>query len=58
MYDHNFNERKMIDTIKLLLRSLLLYYGGHLLNILAHEVGEIHHSHPSKVHQKSDMIGI
>ena len=35
-----------------------MYYGDHLLNILAHEVGEIHHSRPGKVHQHPDMIGI
>jgi len=51
MHDHNLNERKMIYTIELLLRSLLLYQGGHLLNVLAHEVGDIHHPHPGKVHQ-------
>lgn len=58
MDDHNFNERKMIYTVALLLRSILLYYGGHPLIISTHGVGEIHHSHHGKMHQQFDMVGI
>ena len=58
MHNHNFDECKVIDIVILLLRSFPLHEGGHLLNIPAHEVREVHHSHPGKIHQQPDMIGI
>ena len=40
------------------MRRLPLNQGGHLLNIPANKIGEIHHSHPSEVHQRSDVVSI
>ena len=35
-----------------------MHYGGHLLNVPVNKIFEVHHSHPSEVHQQSDMVGI
>ena len=58
MHSHNFDECKVIDTTILLLRSFPLHESGHLLNILAHKIREVHHPHPGEMHQQPDMIGI
>ena len=58
MNDHNFNERKMVNIVELLLRSLVLHYSGHLLDISTHEVRDLHDPYPSKMHQQPNMISI
>ena len=35
-----------------------MHYGGHLLNVPANKIGEVHHSHPSEVHQYFDVVSI
>jgi len=42
----------MVNTIELLLRSLVLHYGGHLIYVSAHEVRDVHHPYLGKMHQK------
>ena len=58
MNDHNFDESKMINIVELLLRGLMLHKGGHLLYVLAYEIRNVHHPHPSKMHQQPDVIRI
>jgi len=58
MNDHNFYERKMIKTVELLLRGLVLHKSGHLLYVLAYEIRNVHHLHLSKMHQQPDVISI
>jgi len=58
MNDHNFDERKMVNIVELLLRSLVLHNGGHLLYVSAHEVMDVHHPYLGKMHQQPDMISI
>ena len=48
----------MINTVELLWVGFLLCKKYHLLYFFAYEVGDIHHSHPGKVHQKYNMISI
>ena len=58
MYHNDFDERIMINAVMLLLRSLPLHKGSHLLYVSAHEVWNIHQSHSREMHQKSDMVCI
>ena len=58
MNDHNFDERKMINTIELLLRGLVLHKSGHLLYISAYEIRNVHHPYRSEMHQQPDVISI
>jgi len=58
MNHHNFDERKMINTVELLLRGLVLRKGGHLLYVSAYEIRNVHHPNPGKMHQQPDVISI
>ena len=58
MNDHNFDKRKMINTVEVLLTGLVLHKSGHLLYVSAYEVRNVHHPNPSKMHQQPDVISI
>jgi len=58
MVHQNPDKSKVINTVELLLRDLMLYEIFHPLYVPANEKWEVHHSHPSKVHEKLDVIGI
>ena len=58
MYHNDFDECIMINVVMLLLRSLLLHEGIHPLYVSAHEVWNIHQSHPREMHQEFDMVCI
>ena len=51
MYHNDLDERIMIDVVVLLFRSLLLYNNGNPLNVTAHKIWDVHHSHSGEVHQ-------
>ena len=55
---NDLDERIMIDAVVLLLWCLLLYKHSHPLNVMAHKIWDVHHSHFGEVHQKLDMICI
>ena len=48
----------MINTIELLSRGLVLHEIFHPLYVPANEKWEFHHSHPGKLHEQPDVIGI
>ena len=48
----------MINTIELLSRGLVLHEIFHPLYVPTNKKWEVHHSHPSKVHEQPDVIGI
>ena len=48
----------MINTIELLSRGLVLHEIFHPLYVPANEKWEVHHSHPGRVYEQPDVIGI
>ena len=58
MVHQNPDKSKVINTVELLSTGLVLHENFHRLNVPANEKWEVHHSHPGKVHEKPDVIGI
>ena len=58
MNNRNLNESKMINTIKLLLKGLVLHKGGNPFYVSAYEIRNVHHSYPSEMHQQPDVISL
>lgn len=58
MVHQNLDKRKLINTISLLSRGLVLHEFFHLLCVAANEKWEVDHLHLGKVHEKLDVIGI
>ena len=58
MNHQNLNKRKMINTVKLLLRGFVLHEGVHPLYVPANEIWDVHHPYPGKMHEQLDVIGI
>ena len=51
MQHYNFNECIVVNTVVLLLGSLLLHKSGHSLDVPAHEIRNFHHPHSGEMHQ-------
>ena len=58
MKHNHLYPRIMIKTAHLLRIWIFLYKVSHLLNIPEHEIREVQHPHPCKMHEKSDVIGV
>jgi len=58
MYHNDFDERIMINVVVLLLGSLLLQKSSHYLDVLPHEIWNIHHLHSREMHQQPDVVCI
>ena len=58
MNHQNLNKSKVIKTIKLLLRGLVLHEGVHPLYVPTNEKWDVHHPYLCKVHEQPDVIGI
>ena len=58
MIHQNPNKSKVVNTVELLLRGLMLHEIFHPLYVPANEKWEVHHPHPGKVHEQPDVIGI
>ena len=58
MNNNNLDDRKVINAIKLLWVWFPLCKQNHPLYVFVNEVCYIHHSSPSKMHKKYDMISI
>jgi len=54
----NLDNSKVINTVELLLRGLMLHEIVHPLYVLANEKWELHHPNPGKLHEQPDVIGI
>ena len=57
MVYQNPDKGKVIHTIELLSRGLVLHEVPHPLYVPADEKWEVHHPHPGKVHEQPDVIG-
>ena len=51
MNHQNLDESEMKDTVKLLLRGFMLYKGGHPFYVPVDEIRNVHHLHPSEMHE-------
>ena len=58
MIHQNPDKRKVINTVKLLLRGLVLHEGVHPLYVPTNEKWEVHHLYLGKVHEQTDVVGI
>jgi len=58
MIHQNPYKSKVINTIELLLRGLMLHEIFHPLYVPTNEKWEVHHSHHGKVNEQRDVIGI
>ena len=51
MYNNDLDECIVINTVVLLLESLLLHKSGHSLDVPAHEIRYVYHPHSYEIHQ-------
>jgi len=58
MIHQYLDKGKVINTVKLLVRGLMLHEIVHPLYVPTKEKWEVHHPHPCKVHEQPDVIGI
>lgn len=58
MVYQNPDKGKVINIVELLSRGLVLHEIIHPLYVPANEKWEVHHSHPGKVHEQPDVVGI
>ena len=58
MIHQNPDKSKVINTVELLLRGIMLHEIFHPLYVFANEKWEVRHTHPGKVHEKPNVIGI
>jgi len=58
MYHYDLDQHIMINTAMLLCWGLPLYKTHHLLYVVKHEVWNVHHMYPCKMHQQMDMVHI
>ena len=58
MIHENPDKSKVINTVKLMMRGLMLHEGVHPLYVAANEKWEVRHPHSGKVHEQPNVIGI
>ena len=58
MHNKNFDNRVMKEAFHLLRIVSLLYNIGNFVNASVEVIGYVQHPHPSKVHEKPNLIGL
>ena len=51
MHNNDLDERIVVNVVVLLFRSLLLQKSGHPLDVLAHEIWNVHQPYSREMHQ-------